>query len=321
VAVVNERHDAAHPVEDDSAWNESLYFNAYDHAADIGFFTRIGIRPKEGRVEGACFIWLPRQGVARIVAVAPRFEVSDEGFEVDGIRYEKLQSMSEWRIRCEGEAEIETMKGALGCVVDATFHALTPPLGGAGDGGHGASGEAGRTVARGHFEQAGRWSGRIEIEGRRFELGDTLGNRDRSWGPRRWEQPRMWRWFSINVGDFAHFGGVLITTDAGELHRGWVWREGEHASIRRWDVSTELDADGLTQRVVHVLATDKADRVHALHGELLRMARGVLREDDAGRTVWLDGLARWTYEGRVGYGIAEYLHQLDPQGRPLVPVA
>jgi hypothetical protein len=51
------------------------------------------------------------------------------------------------------------------------------------------------------------------------------------------------------------------------------------------------------------------------------MARGVLREDETGRTVWLDGLARWSYEGREGYGIAEYLHQLDPQGRPLVPVS
>lgn len=131
----------------------------------------------------------------------------------------------------------------------------------------------------------------------------------------------MWRWFSINVGEHAHFGGVLIATDAGELHRGWVWREGEHASVRRWDVRTELAEDGLTHRVVHLRATDKVGHVHELEGELLRMARGVLREDVAGRTVWLDGLARWTYEGRVGYGIAEYLHQLDPQGRPLVPVS
>ena len=27
------------------------------------------------------------------------------------------------------------------------------------------------------------------------------GNRDRSWGPRRWGGPTMWRWFSINVGE------------------------------------------------------------------------------------------------------------------------
>jgi hypothetical protein len=36
-------------------------------------------------------------------------------------------------------------------------------------------------------------------------------------------------------------------------------------------------------------------------------------------------LARWTCDGpdgpRLGYGICEYLHQLDGSGRPVVPVA
>jgi hypothetical protein len=33
-----------------------------------------------------------------------------------------------------------------------------------------------------------------------------------------------------------------------------------------------------------------------------------------------EGLARWTYEGQVGWGISEYLHQLDGDGRPKVPI-
>ena len=45
----------------------------------------------------------------------------------------------------------------------------------------------------------------------------------------------------------------------------------------------------------------------------------------AGGTLVNEGLARWTYEGpdgaaRTGYGIGEYLHQLDDGGRPVVPV-
>ena len=31
-------HDYAHPVESDTAWSESYYFNAYDPASDSGFF-------------------------------------------------------------------------------------------------------------------------------------------------------------------------------------------------------------------------------------------------------------------------------------------
>jgi hypothetical protein len=129
----------------------------------------------------------------------------------------------------------------------------------------------------------------------------------------------MWRWFSVNLGDDVHFGGIRIGTDAGDLHRGWVWRDGEHASIRRWDVRTELEPDGLTHRVSHVRATDARGRAHELRGEMLRVA-GVAHETGGRRTVLNEGLARWSGEGRTGHGIAEYLHQLDAEGRPLVPI-
>ena len=57
-------------------------------------------------------------------------------------------------------------------------------------------------------------------------------------------------------------------------------------------------------------ATDKAGRVHELRGDLLRVA-GVPHRIGERRTIVNEGLARWTYEGRTGFGIAEYLHQLD----------
>ena len=71
----------------------------------------------------------------------------------------------------------------------------------------------------------------------------------------------MWRWFSVNIGDDVHFGGIRIGTAAGDLHRGWVWKDGEAASIRDWHVTSELADDGVTHRVSHVRATDKRDRV------------------------------------------------------------
>ena len=205
--------------------------------------------------------------------------------------------------------------------LDLVFHALAPAVGSDGQGraGAGASAATRASVGKGHLEQAGRWSGWIEADGVRHALGEARGNRDKSWGPRRWGGPTMWRWFSINVGDDAHFGGIRIGTEAGDLHRGWVWRDGEAASIRAWDVRTELAADRLTHAVTHVRATDKRGRVHALRGDVLRVAP-VAHAVGGRRTLINEGLARWTYEGRTGYGIAEYLHQLDADGRPVVPI-
>ena len=39
--ILDARHDFAHPVEGDTAWSESYYFNAYCPVADAGLFTRI----------------------------------------------------------------------------------------------------------------------------------------------------------------------------------------------------------------------------------------------------------------------------------------
>src|SRR5205807_1852582 len=140
--ILDERHDFAHPVEGDTAWSESYYFNCYDPEADTGFFTRIGVRPNEGTMDVGLSAWLP---------------------------------------------------GA----------------------------ETSNSVGRGHLEQAGRWSGWIEADGQRHVLGsEARGNRDKSWGPRRWGGPKLWRWFSINLDDEVHFGGIRIGTDAGDLHRG-----------------------------------------------------------------------------------------------------
>ena len=324
--VLDEKHDFAHPVEGDAAWSESYYFNGYDPGCDAGLFTRIGVRPNEGTIDVGLSVWLPGDRLAMVAGVRPQHEMVDDDLEVVGVRYARVDPMREWRLTCDADAAVFDLadRGApvtqTRVALDLVFRALTPAIGvdGQAGGAAGASAETSSTVGKGHLEQAGRWSGWIEAGGTRHALGpDARGNRDKSWGPRRWGGPQMWRWFSINVGDDAHFGGIRIGTSAGDLHRGWVWRDGEHASIREWEVRTELADDGVTHRVSHVRATDKTGRVHELRGDVLRV-HGLPRRTGERRTIVNEGLARWTYEGRTGYGIAEYLHQLDDDGRPLV---
>jgi len=323
--ILSEEHDFAHPVEDDSAWSESYYFNGYDPEADAGLFTRIGVRPGEGTMDVGLSVWLPGQELAEIRAVRTQRSMVDRVLEVGGVRYEMLAPMGEWRLAARGEARVRDLATGAArtapVALDLAFRALTPAVGSDGQGrpGRGLTAETRRMVGKGHLEQAGRWRGWIEAEGWRLAIARARGNRDKSWGPRRWGGPTMWRWFSINIGDDLHFGGIRIGTAAGDLHRGWVWREGEATSVRRWDLRTEVAEDGLTQRAVDLEVRDKKGRVHGLRGELLRVAP-LRSERDGAVTLVNEGLARWTCDGRVGYGIAEYLHQLDPEGRPRVPV-
>jgi hypothetical protein len=319
-------HDFAHPVESDGARSESYYFNAYDPASDCGLFTRIGVRPNEGTMDVGLSVWLPGTDLAVVHGVREQREMTDTELAVAGVRYERIAPLRTWRLTADAAATVRDLDRVrpprpARLALDLTFEALSPAIGvdGRGGGGTEASAATRQSVGKGHLEQAGRWHGWIAADGVRHDLRDARGNRDKSWGPRRWGGPTMWRWFSINVGDDLHLGGIRIGTPAGDLHRGWVWRDGGATSVREWAVRTALAPDGLTHRTTHLDVTDKAGRVLALRGDVLRVAP-VAHEVGGRRTVINEGLTRWTCEGRVGYGIAEYLHQLGAGGRPLVPV-
>jgi len=207
VPILDAVHDFAHPVESDGAWSESYYFNGYDPDADCGFFTRIGVRPNEGTLDAGLSVWLPGTDIATVHGVRPQAEMTDSALEAAGVRYERLVPMRAWRLTCDAEATLRdlgrqraTRKTRLR--MDLRFDTLTPAVGvdgspRAGD----ASAAAGQTTGKGHLEQAGRITGWMEADGHRHEIAAARGNRDKSWGPRRWGGPTFWRWFSVNLGD------------------------------------------------------------------------------------------------------------------------
>ena len=317
--VLGPEHDLAHPVEGDTAWSESYYFNCYDPDVDCGFYSRVGVRPNEGTIDVGLAFWVPGGGLTGVRHRREQHEMVDRRLEVGPVTYELVEAAQRWRLTCDGASR---RHGRL--AMDVTFDALMPPIGGDGQGAEAADSSSAATrlsVGKGHLEQAGRWSGWIDIGGAHLELGPrAMGNRDKSWGPRRWGGPTMWRWFSINIDESTHFGGIVIGTPDGDLHRGWVWRDGEHASIAEWTVTSELADDGLTHRKSFVTAIDKAGRTHDLEADVFRVEPGPAGIQPS-TTIVNEGLARWTYEGRTGTGISEYLHQLDADSRPVVPVA
>ena len=96
--ILEARHELAHPVEDDSAWSESYYFNAYDPGTDSGFFSRIGIRPNEGTMDVAVSAWLPGGRLAEYRGVKEQHEMVDTVLDVGGARYEMLAALGQWRL-------------------------------------------------------------------------------------------------------------------------------------------------------------------------------------------------------------------------------
>src|SRR5438874_9812517 len=128
--ILDERHDFAHPVEPDTAWSESYYFNAYDPGSDTGLFTRIGVRPNEGTIDVGLSVWRPGGGLATVRGLREQRAMTDTDLSVAGVGYERLAPMKEWRLTADTD-EVR---------LDVTFYALKTAVG--VDGGSGAGGAA-----------------------------------------------------------------------------------------------------------------------------------------------------------------------------------
>ncbi|MEY2451415.1 MAG: hypothetical protein QOD92_989 [Acidimicrobiaceae bacterium] len=187
--ILDASHDRAHPVEGDTAWSESYYFNCYDPDADAGFFTRVGVRPNEGTIDVGLSVWLPGGGIDHVRHVREQRDMVDGVLDVGPVRYEMLEPMKRWRLTAHGSS----LEGEL--ALDVTFEARTPPIGADGqnrDATDSSSAATRQSVGKGHLEQGGRWTGWIDAGRARRELGpNARGNRDKSWGPRRWGGPKM----------------------------------------------------------------------------------------------------------------------------------
>ena len=95
--ILEARHDLAHPVEGDTAWSESYYFNAYDPARTPGFFTRIGVRPNEGTMDVACRCGCRAGTWPSTATSASSTRWSTRVLEVGAVRYEMLEALRSWR--------------------------------------------------------------------------------------------------------------------------------------------------------------------------------------------------------------------------------
>lgn len=312
---VSERDELPHRATAELQWGESYAFELYDPSEAIGGSTRLCVRPNEGAMDVGVHFFLPDGGFVAAHHVKATSENTAE-LEVGAVCYRMLDPLRRWRISYDGPAHF--LRSATDAAkpeawhksrlerlsVDLEFEAWHAPDGAAGEG---------------FFEQAGRWSGTVWVSGDEYRI-RGFGVRERVWGVRDWQAPRMWRRFSASFGDDCALVALRVGLPGGDLERGWIRCDGRNVSVRSVDVVTEVEAGSHLQKAVRLSLGDADGAAHEILAEVMAVAP-LRRTRNQRETLVCEGLARFTYQGRTGYGIAEYLHQLDGEGRPLVPIA
>ncbi|MBM4265828.1 MAG: hypothetical protein FJ144_04330 [Deltaproteobacteria bacterium] len=305
-----------HAVGSESGWSESYSFQLVDPREGIALLTRIGVRPNEGIMDVGLDVYLPDGGMlaARHVAAASG---NTADLAIEGVRYELVRPLEEWRVTYDGPAHslassrdagrheawhgsrLERLSLDLRFVAEAAAAAVEP--------------------ATARFGQAGRFTGEVWVSGDSYRL-DVPGLREKSWGAAGTEIPRLRRRFWIRFGDEAALVVDRRVTETTDELTGWMLDGGRVRALESVALRTETEPDSFFQKSFSLTARDDAGVEHALTGEVVHLAplptvRGTVR------AVVCTSVARFSWSGREGVGIAEYVHRLDAAGNPLLPVA
>jgi len=308
--------EGMHENTGESNFNESMYLNFFDAAERLGGFVRIGNRPNERYAETTICVYEPAGPVlfnfkrapiednARFDAGGMRFTV-ERPFEALAVSYRgKACRLADPRAMSEpGRAFKENPFVPVS--LDLAITGVGPMFG--GEPTEPRTGEL--EFARGHYEQHHHATGSLEIDGRRFAV-DGFGLRDHSWGPRSWQAPAYYRWLTANFGaDFGFMASHVVRPDGGETRSGFVHRGRELALVR--DLAIETEWSGPERFHDRIRARLQCADGRELHVEGRVLSLIPLRNRRDGKVTRItEGMTEWICDGKVGYGLSEYLDQI-----------
>lgn len=312
-----------HTPEPVANYNESSYFNFFDLASGLGGWMRIGNRPNEGRAEMTCCLYLPDGRVGFMFA---RPEISDNSaLAAGGMAFDVVEPFARHRVRYVGQVLLMDNPKAMAnpseafkrypkrpAEVHLDFVGASPMHGGEIVNLDGSPYQLNpeRAVYRGHLEQNMLVHGRLTVAGESWDI-DGTGYRDKSWGPRYWQNFYWYKWLPVTFDDGF---GVLLSIkgrpgDADHVS-GNVLRDGVLEPVVDGRIDTRWGDDSYPiSLTAHVRTTE---RDYTIRGEVLslvplrhRSARNP--EDLSSYTRITEAMTRFTCEGRTTLGMSEYL--------------
>lgn len=312
-----------HELGPEPNFNESMYFNVYDPSVRLGGWFRLGNRANEGQAEMTCCLYLP-DGRVGFMFQRPQITGNDS-FDAGGMTFEVVRPFEELRVSYTGKVvlldnplEMADPKKAFSenpyaeATVSLTYNGVSPMFGGEPDTPHEAPGEE---FAKGHYEQLVSASGAITVGDDTWDV-NGFGLRDHSWGPRYWQAPWYYRWLTANFGpNFGFMASRIARKESEGTRGGFVWDGTALRLCNHVEVSTQWKGEDSYHEVVTAKLVSGNDEWNVT-GRVLNLIP--LRNRREGLVTRIsEGMTEWTLEdGRVGYGLSEYLDQII-DGRPV----
>ncbi|MGE0667247.1 MAG: hypothetical protein AB7O49_11880 [Sphingomonadales bacterium] len=323
-----------HTPEAAKNYNESMYFNMYDPRQRIGGWFRIGNRPNENYAEMSLCLYLPDGKVAFIFKRADI--ANNDAMDAGGMRIEVIEPFKRLKVSFDGDAclladphQMANPKKAFSenpmvkVAMSLDYTGVSPMDGGeiVNEDGSTLALDPEKSFLRGHYEQHMRATGRIEVDRQSWDV-SGFGVRDKSWGPRHWQAISWYKWLPMNFG--PDFGMVMTVTGTpdGKRASGMVFEDGRYWPIEDARIEAEFDENFYQKALTAWCRTEKGE--YRVDGKVLSLIplrnRRTAPDGTMLHTRITEGMTEYRCNGKVGYGLSEFLDQVV-DGVPVSVVA
>ncbi|MGE4322447.1 MAG: hypothetical protein AB7E60_05400 [Sphingobium sp.] len=329
--ILDPKDEYTHAPEAAKNYNESMYFNAMDEKAGVGLWVRIGNRLNEGHAEMTCCVYLP-DGKVGFMFARPEIRHNRE-MAAGGMRFEVVEPFKTHNVSYEGtillmERPEEMMDPGqafknnpkVPCTISLRFEGVSPMHGGEIVNMDGSPWDLDpdKSVFRGHTEQHMSVSGTISVDGVDHAI-DGFGFRDKSWGPRHWDNFYWYKWQPMTFSpDFGIMMSLMGQPDGEPFVNGHVFADGKLHKLTDIKVSTTYDESYMPTHITTRLFT--AEREYVLEGERVTTIplRHLRKQADGSVTFSriTEALMRYSCEGMTCFGMSENLDLME-DGVPL----
>jgi hypothetical protein len=248
--------DLVHKPTSDPLWRESHFWNFFDHELKLGGYFSIGKRPAKGN-SGYILFLLGEKKTCLYGVEYDKFEKHTNEWKVDGLSYECVRPMENWKVTFDGElldfesSSLRIDREAIKLVAksdrkkekvnfDFAFEALNAPFEYNLE-----SPKAKDFFDRNYYEQVGTYKGTLKLGSDEYNL-NAFGMKNHVWGIRNWFAPERWRWASIWLNSGEMFIGLYkITVPGAVVTDGHIFREGKSYRLieMREEITLREEAD------------------------------------------------------------------------------
>lgn len=301
--MIRPEDDFFHSRTDDPHWNESGFFNICIPERELSGAVYVHHRPNRAYVWAGLVLWDPTGEQVydclwhdfTVHPLSPETVKEGQGvfdFRLDsGLNLETIDPLKSYRFTYD----------SFGCKAELAWQNVMEP--------HDSHGfpDGWDDWGANHYEQAGRMTGTIELDGESMEV-DSFSIRDRSWGPHR--QSKLVRgdfpWaiaaedhaFVVHsVGDRPPDDDPVIGT-AEPIGTGFYLKDGKVGTLVSGERRAEERGDDGRPLVVTIDAEDEHGRRLEAEGRCANW----LHFTSFGQSFWWWSLAEWRFDGATGWG-------------------